>query len=34
MGASPSDAQIEDIGEKQVHVKVNKTLPVVILDKT
>jgi hypothetical protein len=33
MGASPSDPQIEHIGEKQVYVKLNKTLPVVILDK-
>jgi hypothetical protein len=33
MGASPSDPQKEHIGEKEVYVKPNKPLPVVILDK-
>jgi hypothetical protein len=33
MGASPSDPQIEHIGEKQIYVKLNKTLEIVILDK-
>jgi hypothetical protein len=33
MGAAPSDPQIEHISEKQLYVKLNKTLPVVILDK-
>jgi hypothetical protein len=33
MGASLSDPQTEHIGEKQAYVKLNKTLPLVILDK-
>jgi hypothetical protein len=33
MGASLPDPHTEHIGEKQVYVKLNKALPLVILDK-